>query len=32
MLKKMGWVGLGAVIGVAGITGAAWWYLKDAMR
>ena len=25
-------VGCGAVIGVAGCVGAAWWYLRNAMR
>lgn len=31
-MKKWGLVALGAVIGVTGSIGAAWWYLKDAMR
>lgn len=32
MLKKLAWVGLGATLGVVGLTGAAWYYLRDAMR
>ena len=32
MLKKLGWVALGAVVGVVGFTGAVTYYLRGAMK